>query len=228
MLSMPSFGQQIRISTFEHETAKIDVSIIVMKKIYQRLGHELKIVRFPGKRALVEANNGGVDGELIRVKGVEKQLSNLVRIPVSIGTLQAMALTRAEDPVVVGMAGLLGKTAGILRGVEITERLTKNMARYMLNSIDSLFLSLLNERVDLILFPKFDAVEFIKSHQLEDKISMNKNPILSVALYHYIHKDKKALAEDMTKLLQQMKESGELDALIYSAEQSRRFLDSAQ
>ena len=133
-----SYSDQIRISTFEHDTAQIDVSAKVMAKLYQRLGHEMGLIRFPGKRSLIEANNGSVNGELLRVKVAADLLPNLVRIPTKIDSLKAMALTLKGKPKVVGMGGLIGQRIGILRGVELTERVTQNLSRQILNSIDSL------------------------------------------------------------------------------------------
>jgi polar amino acid transport system substrate-binding protein len=216
-----SMGDEVRISTFEQETAIIDVSTRVMAKIYQRLGHKMTLIRFPAKRSLVEANNGGVDGELIRVKGAASLLPNLERIPTEIGRLKAMALTLADQPAVVGMGGLIGKKVGIVRGVEFTDRLTQNLSRQVLNSLASLFQSLLKGRVDVIIFPELDALEYIKSHQLAGSVVINESPIIEVPLYHYIHKNKPALIQNMTVLLEQLKKSGELAAIINSAEQAR-------
>jgi polar amino acid transport system substrate-binding protein len=215
-----TWAQTFRIGTFEHDTTQIDVTYTVMKKVYQRLGHELELVRFPGKRALVEANKGTVDGELIRIKKVEKQLNNLIRIPTSIGRLRVMALTRAGDSEIVGMGGLIGKRIGIVRGVELTDKLTQNQNREIVNSIQSLFKILLTEHVDVILFPELDAKKYLAAHQLEDKITINKAPILDVKLYHYIYKGQQKLASQLTELLAKLEKSGELDAMNYYAEQA--------
>lgn len=217
-----SVSDQVRISTFDHETTQMDVSIKVMNKLYQRLGHNMELTRFPGKRSLVEANQGRFDGELIRVKAASKLMPNLVRIPVEIGRLKGMLLTQVGKPKVVGMGGLIGKNVGILRGIELTDRITQNLPRVVMNSIDSLFQSLVGGRVDVIIFPNLDAKEYIKLHQLSEKVVINTTPIVEAPLYHFIHKSKPELIKKMTTLLKKLKKSGELDAIIYSAEQARR------
>ncbi len=220
MLAIPSSAEQYRISTFDHDTAQIDVTNKVMRRVYQRLGHDFELVRFPGKRALIEANQGQVDGSLVRIKAVEKQLNNLIRIPTSIGSFKVMAITRVGEPKITGIAGLIGKHVGIVRGVELTERLTKNHQRQTVNSIDSLFKILLSEHVEVILFPKLDGEKYIQAHQLGDKVNISNNPILDVKLYHYVHKSKAKLAEQLTELLKQMERTGELDSLNYFSEQA--------
>jgi len=216
-----SNGDQVRISTFEHETARMDVSIEVLANIYQRLGHEMTLIRFPGKRSLVEANQGNVSGELIRVKTAAQLLPNLVRIPTPVGCLKAMVLTLKGQPKVVGMGGLLGKRVGIVRGIEFTDRITQNLSRQVLNSIDSLFQALLNGRVEVIIFPELDAIEYLESHQLTEKVMISEAPIIEVSLYHYIHKSHPALINEMTVLLNKIESSGELEAIIITAEQAR-------
>ncbi len=219
--SFNSWAKEVTISTFEHDTPQLDTSIYVMKSIYQRIGYDMKIIRFPGKRSIVEANLGSVNGELVRVKNIETQATNLIRIPYAIGSLKAMAITRTGQAKVVGMAGLIDKRVGILRGVELSERITKNLDRQILNSIESLFSILLSGRVDLILFPELDALEYIKIHKLEGKVIISDNPIVAVPLYHFVHKDSKRLADQLTAEMKEMKQGGELKELIKAAETQR-------
>ncbi len=218
LMSSSSWAKEAIIATFEHDTPQLDTSIYVMTSIYQRIGYDMKIIRFPGKRSIVEANLGSVDGELVRVKNVETHATNLIRIPYAIGSLKAMAITRTGHSKVVGMAGLIDKRVGILRGVELTERMTKNLDRQILNSIESLFSILLSGRVDLILFPELDSLEYIKNHQLEGKVVISDNPIFSVPLYHFVHKDSKEMADQLTAEMKEMKKSGALKKLIKTAE----------
>lgn len=215
------WAKEIRISTFEHDTPQLNAAINVMTNIYKRIGYDMTLVRFPGKRSLVEANLGNTDGELLRIKAIERKYPNLLPVPYSIGGLTAMALVRTGQPQVVGISGLLDKRVGILRGVEFTEILTKNLDREILNSIDSLFSILLSGRVDVILFPPLDARIYIKKHGLENKIDMTVQPIIAVPLYHFLHKKSKVIADELSIEMKRMKKSGELEELIESAAQSQ-------
>lgn len=217
-----TWAKEVRISTFEHDTPQLDSGIKVMAEIYQRIGHKMTIVRFPGKRSLVEANIGNTEGELLRIKAVEKKYPNLVRVPYAIGSLTAMALVRAGQPKVAGLSGLLDKRVGILRGVEYTEILTRNLNREIVNSIDSLFSILLSERVDVIVFPALDARIYIKQHALESEIDIGDYPLAKIPLYHFLHKNSQAIATQLNKEMQSMKRSGELDQLIMRAAQSQQ------
>ncbi len=218
LISSYGWAKEVTISTFEHDTQQIDTAIHVMASVYRRIGYDMKIVRFPGRRSIVEANLGSVDAELVRVKNIETQATNLIRIPYAIGSLKAMAITRTGQAKVVGMAGLVNKRVGIVRGVELTERMTKNLDRQILNSIEGLFSILLSGRVDLILFPELDSLKYIKTHKLEGKVVISDDAIFSVPLYHFVHKDSKELADQLTVEMKIMKEEGALQELIIEAE----------
>lgn len=219
--SCSTWAKEIRISTFEHDTPQLDAAINVMTNIYQRIGLDMTLVRFPGKRSLVEANLGSTAGELLRIKAIERNYPNLVHVPYSIGNLTAIALVRTGQPQIVGISGLLDKRVGVLRGVEFTDILTKNIDREVLNSINSLFSILLSGRVDVILFPALDARIYIKKYGLENKVDIADRPIVEVPLYHFLHKDSKAVADKLSAEMKRMQNSGELDKLIESAIQSQ-------
>lgn len=217
-----SWAQNIRISTFEQKTAQVDTAIKVMESIYERLGHKMSIIRFPAKRSLVEANLGTVNGELIRIKAIEEQALNLIRIPYAIGSLKIVAITRADQSKIQNIKGLNNKRVGILRGVEFTDQITNNLDRQALNSIEGLFEILLSSRVDVILFPELDARHYIKLNDLEFRLNMSELPIVEVELFHFIHKNDKAIADQLTAKMKEMDQSGELAALVESIEQAQK------
>ena len=72
------------------------------------------------------------------------------------------------------------------------------------------------------MFPELDAIEYMTLNDLNEQIVINITPVMEVPLYHYIHIDKPDLIKEMTQLLEKLEKSGELDAIIYSAEQARR------
>jgi polar amino acid transport system substrate-binding protein len=219
VVSYGAYSKEIRIATFEHDTPQVDAAIKVMTALYQRIGLDMVIIRFPGKRSLVQANLGSTAGELMRIKSIEKSYPNLVRVPYAIGSLTAVAVVRSGQPQISEISELLGKRIGILRGIEFTEKLTKNLDREVLNSINSLFSILLSGRVDVILFPDLDARKSIKSHGLGNKLDIGARPVVDIPLYHFLHKNSQDIAEDLSKEMKGMKQNGELEKLIQSAEQ---------
>jgi polar amino acid transport system substrate-binding protein len=217
-VSNTAWAKEIRIATLEHDTPQVNAAIMVMTEIYKRTGYDMTIVRFPGKRSLVESNLGTTEGELMRIEGIEKSYPNLVRVPYVIGRLIAVALVRKGQPQVFDISELQDKRVGILRGVEYTEIVTKKLDRQILNSVDSLFNILLRGRVDVVLFPALDVQAFIKSHGLENEIDIG-DPIVDFPLYHYLHKGSQGIADELAEEMQRMTKNGELNKLLKSAQQ---------
>jgi polar amino acid transport system substrate-binding protein len=219
-VSYNALAQEIKIATFQFDTEQVNIGITVMTEIYQSIGYEMKLERFPSKRSLVEANLGTTQGELLRIKEIHKKYPNLVQIPYPISHLKAMALTLTGQSEINNMEGLLDKRLGILRGLEYTNIIIRDLDREVLNSIESLFSVLLSGRVDVILFPELDAEKYIKSHQLEDTINIGTYAIVDIPLYHYVHKDSKVVIELLNKKMSEMKKTGALAKLIDKAKQS--------
>jgi polar amino acid transport system substrate-binding protein len=220
-VSYTACAKEVSIATLEHNTPQVNAAVIVMTEIYKRIGYDMTIVRFPGKRSLVEANLGTTNGELLRIQSIESHYPNLVRVPYAIGRLSAFAVVHKGQPMVTDLSGLVGKRVGILRGVEYTEILTRNLDRQILNSIDSLFQILLNGRVDVILFPERDARKYIKIHGLENEIDMGEKAIINIPLYHFLHKDSHAIADELAEEIKRMTKSGALEKLIEETDQSQ-------
>ena len=215
-----SHSEEVTISTFEQDTIQLDVSTEVMTEFYRRLGHEMKLITLPGKRSIVEANKGTVDGELIRIKRSEKLLSNLTRIPTAIDSIKVVAITRVDGAEINSLADLAGKKIGAIHGLQLTDRIVQGLPHQSVDSIDSLFKILIVGRVDVILFPELDAKYHIRNHALGDKVTIHTPPILEVALYHFINKSKPTLIKDMSELLAKLKETGELEAITLKAKQA--------
>lgn len=215
-----SHGEEISISTFEQDTIQIDVSAEVMTELYQRLGYEMKLVLFPGKRSIVEANKGTVDGELIRIQRSEKLLPNLTRIPTSIDSIKVVAITRPDSEKINSLTDLVGKKIGAIHGLQLTDRIVQGLPHQSVDSIGSLFKILSVGRVDVILFPELDARYHIKNHALSDQVTIHSPPILEVALYHFINNSKPTLIKDMNELLAKLKETGELEKITQKAKQT--------
>ena len=64
------------------------IFINILKMAYQRLGIEIKIISYPSKRAVHESNAGSTDGVVSRAARIAQQYPNLIKVPVSIGTLR--------------------------------------------------------------------------------------------------------------------------------------------
>lgn len=218
LASYSASAEDIAVATFSLDTRQVDMAIRVMQPIYKRIGYDMSVVRFPGKRSLVEANKGTTQAELVRIRVIEEDYPNLIRVPYAIGSIKVIAITKNDRYPINQQSDMLDKRVGILRGVEVFDTLTQGFRREVVNDIDSLFELLLSGRVDLILFPDSGVQKYVKGRGLSKRVNVGDQAILELPLYHFVHKDEYVLAKKLTKEMQAMKESGELEQLINSAE----------
>ena len=68
------------------------------------LGVELRLVKLPAERGLINANAGIEDGDLARITGLEKQYPNLVRVPEKLVDLDFTAFSKQRLPELGGAA----------------------------------------------------------------------------------------------------------------------------
>ena len=113
--------KSIILSTFKKYPLSLTVSEI-MKSAYMKLGLAVEIHYLPGKRALIYSNSGHSDGELFRIKGIEDNFHNLIRIPVALIELETIAFARRNDIVIEGWPSLQPYKIGYLRGFKKAEK----------------------------------------------------------------------------------------------------------
>ena len=202
------FAREIVISTFEVES-KLDVtSETIMKEAYRRLGHSLKVVRFPGERALWAANTGVVDGELFRVDGVDKKYTNLIKVPLNISKLEIVVFAKGKDFRVTGWDCLASYVIGYRSGVKAVElNMIKGLKTEPVSTYKQAFLKLDNGRTDVVLGSRTAGLETIRENQLQE-ITVLEPPLMSMKIFHYLHKKNVDLLEPLTKIIQQMKNEG--------------------
>ncbi len=57
-----------------------DVSTEVLIEAYKQIGYSIKVKKLPAQRALVTSNKGLLDGEVNRVKGIDRKYTDLIMI----------------------------------------------------------------------------------------------------------------------------------------------------
>jgi len=209
----PHAFAQLRFSVVEGAT-NMRVSERVLTEAYQRLGMSFQLEHYPGLRSLRTAENGYVDGELSRQGGLEKTHPNLLRVPVPVNKLEAVAFTRTVNFPVRGWASLKPYRVGIRRGVNFAERGTAaaGIETHTVDGVDQLLRLLLAGRVDLVVLARINGLEAIEVlgdtgiHPLDP-------PVESFPLFHYLHVHHRALLPKITAVLEQMAQEGRIQQI---------------
>lgn len=180
---------------------------LISAEIFKRLDITLNYIRLPSKRSLLYANKGIDDGNISRIKGIEKNWPNLMRVPESVMSWEFTAFSRTNDIKLNGWKSLKNYTVGHVRGWQIYEKKAAG-AKKIIKAKDArqLFDLLKTGRIDLALFERFQAPYWF------NKIGYSANalstPLAVKPLYIYVHKKHKNLVPKMAKVISEIKQDG--------------------
>lgn len=180
----------------------------VVAEALKRIGFRLETVWLPHERALINANAGIDDGDLLRIAGLQKTYPNLIRVPEQVIDLEFVASTKNENFQVNGWKSLKPYSVAIITGSKILERNVTEYAELThVKNLDQLFKILLNGRADIIVHARWVGLGYIKKHQIKG-VKILEPPLKKKKLYVYLHKKHKELVPKLAAALKSMKDDG--------------------
>ena len=182
---------------------------LVAGKAFNMAGVELKLVRTPAERGLRNANEGIDDGELNRIKDLDKIYTNLIRIPEKIMDMEFVAFSKNRNIKIDGWQSLREYNIGHIRGWKIFETHTAGFPYVQsVRNADILFSMLEKERIDVALFARWPGLAIIKDKKLEGIYVLE--PVLTTReMFIYLHKKHSLLIPKISDGLKAIKNSGE-------------------
>ncbi|GMQ97413.1 MAG: hypothetical protein BMS9Abin15_1134 [Gammaproteobacteria bacterium] len=187
------------------QTGFVDV---VVNEALERIGHGLESVRLPAERALINANAGIDDGDLLRIAGLQKTYPNLIQVPEKIIDLEFVVITKRAQFPVTGWSSLKPYSVAIITGWKILERnITKVAVLTKVKNVNQLFTLLLKDRVDTIVYSRWVGLGYIKQHQIRG-VRILEPPLARRDLYVYLHKKHQHLVPKLAAALRAMKTDG--------------------
>ncbi len=184
----------------------------VLREAYQKIGIQITLNTFPAKRSLVMANEGDVDGDTHRIRGIEATYSNLLMVPVPVTVMEGMVFTKNVTFAVTGWDSLKPYIIGIRRGIFFAEKGTRGMQVESVTDYRQLLLKLDAERNDVVIMPRLSGLFELQKLQIQG-VKLLDPPLVRLELYHYLHKKHEALVPLLTKVLQKMKKKGRIRAI---------------
>ncbi len=200
----------ITLSSYE-KSILAEFSRVVLETAYGELGIKISLTELPVKRALVFSNEGKTDGELHRMKGIEKKYPNLRWIPISVTRIK-MSVFALKEHQIKGMESLKPFKIGIRRGVVISDQLTKGYTRIELDKYNQILKMIDAERIDVGLISLFTGIMEMKKLGL-NHIKVLKPPVKVIPLYHYLHKKHDSLVPKIKHKLREMEAKGDIRAI---------------
>ncbi|WED25259.1 transporter substrate-binding domain-containing protein [Vibrio sp. DW001] len=206
--------EKLIFSAMTNIGAVVPVSL-VLHQAYRQVKIDIEIKEIPGKRSLFYANSGETDGEVYRVEGIESKYPNLIRIDVPIRTEKMYLFVKKGNEFSVKNWEDFPEnhTLGYIRGTYFIENAV-SIYRIKIqpsSSYENLIRQLDANRNSVIIMG-IKGERLIERLQLKDIVRLDP-PFHTLELYHYLHKRHAHLVSKITYVLQQMKNSGEIEKI---------------
>jgi polar amino acid transport system substrate-binding protein len=214
-----SRAQAIQLTLSTNNTAR-DRRILelVSQEAARRLGWTLSIVSLPSERSLVAANLGEVDGEGLRVAGLEAQYPNLLRVPERFTSVSFTAFS--ADPAVTlerGFDSLASLRVAFIKGWKLYEsRVPSALALHRVDGPEQMFRMLADKRIDVALYTLIDG------QRVASSLGMAQiRPILPALaeqdMFVYLHRRHAAQVPQLAQAVHAMKADGSLARMVAAA-----------
>ena len=181
---------------------------LVATEAFSRIGITLKTVQLPAQRSLLDSNTGLLDGELIRVKGMEKLYPNLIPVPEKIIDMDFVAISKKNYALDNGWNSLATHSIAHIKGWKIYEHkvppITEKLA---VKDIDQLLNCLLKDRTDMILFEKWEGLHQLKINNISTAKIISP-PLATKEMYIFLHKKHFRIVNKLAIALKEMKNDG--------------------
>lgn len=176
---------------------------LIVKDMFQRIGLKAQTVLLPSARSLINANNGIDDGNIARVKGIEKKYTNLVMVPEKVIDFEFTAYSKNTQIKIKNWQSLADYNLAFVNGwIIFKKKVTAYKSLLKTRDSEQLFMLLSKNRIDIALYDAW------WNKGKNTGILKLAPPLASFKLYLYVHKKHKDLVNDLAKALQAMKQDG--------------------
>ena len=213
LLHAPAWGtQRLTIAVVDRSLQLEAVSRALLTEAYKRIDIDVSFKEVPAVRALYEANEGLVDGDLQRIDGLSARFARLAQVRVPINEFDAVVITRDLRFAPDGWSSLAPYTIGYHRGIVIFEKRTAGMHVDPAPSNELVLKKLQTGRTDIAVMPEADGRDLLATmsgHSLE----ILSPPVERVPLYHYVNQRHAALVPRLEAALKAMQADGSFAAI---------------
>ena len=215
---------QIILTTPEGEGILTEYIREVYLEVSKRTGIKFIIKEVPGERAIINANNGTEDGVAMRLRGLEKEYSNLKIVDVSILTVKHIIFANKREiiengndlqqltEIIIKNNYLIGYIRGSVKAKKELDGFPDNCKVELSNPEQGLRMLDLDRIQAFLAGPGIITKNLLKTKFHTSKIK-EAAVISEFPLYTYLHKKHNAIIPELEKALQSMKDDGTLDKI---------------
>ena len=210
-LYSPVFSQTLlKFGTVDIEAygALRDRAHVRLEEAYEQMGIKIAVKKLPAKRSLLDANRGLLDGELVRIEGMEKKFPNLIMIRPAVTSFKHLSLSRSPDVKITKVQDLRKYKVAYLNGIQWQERLVEGTDAKGYNDYGRALKLLELGRIDMILVDQIPIKQVLEKRTPEQNESLHfaALPIAEEKLFHYLHKKHSALIPRLEQVLRDLME----------------------
>ncbi len=180
---------------------------VVAGEAFRRIGFELRLVKLPAERGLINANAGIEDGDLLRIAGLEKQYPNLIRVPEKLVDWEFTAFGK-DASIPSSWEAIRRRSVGHIKGWKIYEQhLAGAEAVVTADDPAQLFRLLELDRIEVALYVRWMGLALIRQQGLKGMRPLEP-PLATREMFIYLHKRHAPLAPRLADALRALKRDG--------------------
>ncbi len=198
-------GKTLVISTQNQHLMRICEAVVSEALLASDLTVEYR--SYPSSRALQMSNSGATDGELCRIKGIERKYPNLIRIDPLVVPAVVHVFSRDVEFRIDGWHSLEPYSIAIHRGHIYAERATRGMRAQAIGTDLQILRMLKNQRTDVAVLLTTDALKIMHAERIGN-IKVLFPRLVNMSVYFYLHRKHADLVPRISASLEKMAANG--------------------
>jgi polar amino acid transport system substrate-binding protein len=208
------------VMTISTNTTLKDRKVLTMlsTEAFRRAGLTFNLDSHPSARSLDLANQGVVDGEGLRVAGLEQQYPNLIPVPERFAGISFVAFSRNTSiKLDQGWSSLKPHRIAFINGWKLFEaNATEARSVTKVDKVEQLFQMLDADRVDVVLYTLADGLDVMKRLGISNVVALTPS-LRDTDMYLYLNKKHALLVPRIAQALRDMKADGSYAKLMAQA-----------
>jgi polar amino acid transport system substrate-binding protein len=209
-------GKLVLVSGVDPEHLYLRKQIRFLEEVLKSLNYELEVQKHQSAECFELSNSGQVDGEMWRIRGVDAEYKNLVRIPVSLWSHPELAFVK-KDIELKGWESLAPYRVAFRAGTKVVENNIKGIVEKQvpLDTIDEAFRRLAIGEVDVVVSDNIVGTLLLESEKFQGSgIRVIEKPLDSALLFTYLHKKHSHLVPRLAKAIALAKRDGTYQRIV--------------
>jgi len=210
------FASNDKVLTFSlgQESPIQKISFDVLKVAYKKIGYDIQSKHYPFERALLTSNEGEVDGELSRIKGINSKYKNLIPITIPINFIEGHAFSWNKNLSVKNWDSLKQYNNLCVIGIKFVEKnlLKRGISCDEVSGVTQTLKMIEKKRYDVVVLPKINGVTALRKSAIQN-VQIVGTRLIKIDLYHYLHKKNKHLVKKLQSVILEMEKSGRISEI---------------